>query len=83
MAVRGLAGSVNKVFRADKARLRFGHLEQQNQDLVSFDLTHLSDRIGTEVSGLLGFAMLRMLDIRIDYRDGLVDFSYDPKRWGH
>ncbi|MGC2196019.1 MAG: hypothetical protein WA628_15185, partial [Terriglobales bacterium] len=25
---------------------------------------------------------LRLLDIKIDYRDGLVDFSYDPKRWG-
>jgi len=27
--------------------------------------------------------MLRVLDIKIDYRDALVDFSYDPKRWSH
>jgi hypothetical protein len=25
--------------------------------------------------------MLRLLDIKIDYRDALVDFSYDPKHW--
>jgi predicted aspartyl protease len=81
--VKGISGSVKNVYRADKAVIRFGHLQQENQDLVSFDLTQTSERLGTEVSGLLGFAMLRMLDIKIDYRDGLVDFSYDPKRWNH
>jgi hypothetical protein len=25
---------------------------------------------------------LRVIDMKIDYRDGLVDFSFDPKRWG-
>jgi tetratricopeptide (TPR) repeat protein len=82
MIIRGLSGSVNKIYRADKAVLQFGHLKQENQDLVAFDLTHISDDVGTEISGTLGFAMLRMLDIKIDYRDGLVDFSYDRKRWG-
>ena len=80
--VRGVSGSVKNVYRADKAVIQFGHLRQQNEDLVSFDLTHQSDVIGTEVSGILGFAMLRLLEVKIDYRDGLVDFSYDPKRWG-
>lgn len=80
--IKGLGGSVKKVYRADKALLKFGHLQQENQDLVAFDLSHISNRLGTEVSGMLGFGMLRLLDIKIDYRDGLVDFSYDPKRWG-
>jgi hypothetical protein len=30
------------------------------------------------VSGILGFAMLRMLNIKLDYRDGLVDFEFKP-----
>jgi tetratricopeptide (TPR) repeat protein len=81
--VHGLSGSVKKVYRAEKAILQFGHLRQENQSLVAFDLTHMSDEVGTEISGTLGFVMLRMLDIKIDYRDGLVDFAYDPKRWGH
>ncbi|MGC2198518.1 MAG: aspartyl protease family protein [Terriglobales bacterium] len=80
--VKGISGSVKNVFRADKAVLQFGHLRQVNQDMVAFDLTHMSDDVGTEISGTLGFTTLRFLDIKIDYRDGLVDFTYDPKRWG-
>jgi tetratricopeptide (TPR) repeat protein len=80
--VHGLSGSVKNVYRADKAILQFGHLRQENQDLVAFDLTHMSDHVGTEISGTLGFVVLRFLDVKIDYRDGLVDFAYDPKRWG-
>lgn len=79
--VKGLSGSVKNVYRADKAILQFGHLRQENQDLVAFDLTHISDHVGTEISGTLGFVILRLLDLKIDYRDGLVDFRYDPKRW--
>lgn len=81
MQVTGLSGSVNKVFSANKAVFTFGHLRQENQDIVAFDTTSLSDNAGTEISGFLGFTMLRFLDIKIDYRDALVDFSYDPKRW--
>jgi hypothetical protein len=80
--VHGLSGSVKNVYRADKAVLQFGRLRQENQDLVAFDLTHMSDEVGTEISGTLGFVVLRFLDVKIDYRDGLVDFAYDPKRWG-
>jgi hypothetical protein len=81
MVVKGISGSVKNVYRADKAILQFGHLRQENQDLVAFDMTYFSDHAGTEMSGILGFATLRMLDIKIDYRDGLVNFSYDARRW--
>jgi tetratricopeptide (TPR) repeat protein len=78
--VQGLSGSVKNVYSADKAVIQFGHLRQENQNLLAFDLSHISDGIGTETSGILGFAMLSLLDIKIDYRDGLIDFSYAPKR---
>ena len=80
MIIKGLSGSVKDVYRADKAVIQFGHLRQENQDLVAVDLTNVSEGIGTEASGILGFAMLHFLDIKIDYRDGLIDFSYHPKR---
>jgi hypothetical protein len=54
---------------------------QQNQDIVSLDLSDTSQQIGTEVSGMLGFSTLRRLEVKIDYRDGLVDFSYNPNRF--
>lgn len=78
--VKGVSGLVKNVYNADKAVLIFGHLRQENQDIISFDMTSISDGVGTEVSGGLGFSTLYLLDIKIDYRDGLVDLSYDPNR---
>ncbi len=76
--VKGLSGEVKKVYVADKANLKFAHFKQDRQDLVTFSLDGISNSLGTEVSGMLGFRMLYMLDIKIDYRDGLVDFTYTP-----
>jgi predicted aspartyl protease len=76
--VKGISGSVANVYRAEQATLVFGHFSQKNQNIVSFDLSKISHNTGTEVSGVLGFELLRMLQIKIDYRDGLVDFRYDP-----
>jgi len=77
--VTGLSGKVKKVYSADKAILQFGHLRQENQDLLTFNFDSLSHHVGTEISGTLGFVLLRFLDVKIDYRDNLVDFEYqDP-----
>ena len=77
--VRGLSGAVSTVYRADKATLQFGRYSQENQGIVTLDLSAISKTTGTEISGILGFDMLRILQVKIDYRDGLVDFLYDPK----
>ncbi len=79
--MKGLSGNVSDVYRAQKATLVFGHFAQKNQEIVTFDLSNISSHLGTEVSGMLGFDMLHMLQVKIDYRDGLVDFAYDPSRW--
>jgi tetratricopeptide (TPR) repeat protein len=82
MRVMGLSGDVAKVYRSEDATLIFGHLAQRNQIITTYDLSHVSRSLGTELSGILGFELLRMLQVKIDYRDGLVDFAYDSKRWG-
>ncbi len=79
--IKGLSGTVANVYSADKATLRFSHFSQKNLDIVSFDLSKISKNTGTEVSGILGFQLLHMLQVKIDYRDGLVDFAYDASRW--
>jgi hypothetical protein len=56
------------------------HLVQISPVRSTLDLSTISRHTGTEVSGFLGFAMLRQLELKLDYRDGLVDFEYDPKR---
>jgi hypothetical protein len=77
--VRGISGETNKVYVADKATLRFARLRQPTEDVTVLDLKHLSDSIGTEVSGIIGFTTLRFLDIKIDYRDGLVSMEPRPQ----
>jgi predicted aspartyl protease len=78
--VTGINGTVKHVYSADNIPLQFGNLPQQSRSLISFDLTPVSNGLGTEISGILGFDLLQSLDIKIDYRDALVDFQYQPKR---
>lgn len=80
MKVKGISGEVNKVYSADKATLQFGNIRQPNQDMVTFDLSGISKNLGVEVSGFLGFSTFRQLEMKIDYRDGLVEFLYDPSK---
>jgi hypothetical protein len=79
--IKGISGSVKNVYSANKAVLQFGHLRQENQDMTAIDMSRISQSEGIEVSGFLGFVMLHFLDIKIDYRDALVDFSFDEKRF--
>jgi tetratricopeptide (TPR) repeat protein len=78
--VTGINGTVKNVYSADNIPLQFGNLPRQSRSLLSFDLTPVSNGLGTEISGILGFDLLQSLDIKIDYRDALVDFQYEPKR---
>ena len=76
MIVKGISGTVKDVYSADKAMLQFSHYRQENQDLIAFDLSGVSKATHTEVSGILGFTTLKLFTLKIDYRDGLVDFVY-------
>ena len=78
--IKGLSGNVGRVYRTDQAMLAFGRYQQEGQNIVTLDLSNISAFTGTEVSGILGYDMLRLLEVKIDYRDGLVDFHYDPHR---
>jgi len=79
--IKGLSGSVKKVYETGTVVLEFGSLRQKNEDMVAFDLSNISRDVGTEVSGTLGFAMLNLLKIKLDYRDALVKFEYVPNPW--
>jgi len=49
----------------------FANIRKKNQDIFAFDTKALSDSIGIEQSGILGFKMLRLLDInRLSRRTG-------------
>lgn len=78
--VYGLNGSVDKLFSGDEVTLQFANLSQKVRDIVAFDTEGISRSIGTEISGIIGFPTLRLLEMKIDYRDGLVQFNYDSNR---
>jgi tetratricopeptide (TPR) repeat protein len=77
--VKGMNGSVKKVYVADRVTLDFGHLRQTVPNMVAIDMTNTSLAAGTEVSGTLGMMMLHLLKVRLDYRDALADFQYVQK----
>jgi hypothetical protein len=77
--VRELSGKVKTVYSASNATIQFSNIRQQREDLITIDLANVSDSFGTEISGVLGFAMLWMLDMKIDYRDGLVSFTAETR----
>ena len=77
--VKGLSGKTKRVYSASNATIQFSNVRQQREDLITIDMTHTSDSFGTEISGVLGFAMLWMLDMKIDYRDGLVKFTAESR----
>lgn len=79
-SVKGLSGDVKKTYRADKAMLQFGNIRQPNTDIATFDISGISRSLGVEASGFVGFATFRMVEMKIDYRDGLVTFNYDPNK---
>jgi tetratricopeptide (TPR) repeat protein len=77
--VKGLIEEVKTGFTTGNMLLTFGHFQQRG-DLIVFDMTGISNSVGTEVSGTLGLAMLEHLEIKLDYRDNLVQFRYDADR---
>jgi hypothetical protein len=82
-AVQGLSGDVAKVSFSEAILFQFGGIQQQNNNLVSFDTSGMSRGAGFGISGFLGSTVLRQLTISIDYRDGLIKFDYDPRHGNH
>jgi Aspartyl protease len=81
LRVEGVSGEVKNLARAHKAVLHFGHVAQENRNMWAMDESHISRYCGVEVSGTLGYTALAFMQMDIDYRDGLVNFTYDPKKY--
>jgi predicted aspartyl protease len=80
LTVKGISGNVDKIYTADKITFKFANLSQTIRDVVAFDTPEVSRSIGMDVSGFIGFTALGETTMKIDYRDGLVNFSYDANR---
>lgn len=77
-AVRGSNGQLIPVSTPLKLPVyHFTNNEYPDKTSISFELSPLSRETGTEVSGLLGFGVLRSYYLDINYRDGLAQVLYD------
>jgi predicted aspartyl protease len=78
--VKGISGKVDKVYTADSITFRFANISQKVLDVVAFATPSISKNLNMEVSGFIGYTALAQMTIGIDYRDGLMMFSYDANR---
>jgi len=69
---RGVQGGVDKLSRAETATLIFAGFRQDNSNLLTFDMTKVSDEMGVKHSGILGMPLLGQIKLTIDYRNGSV-----------
>jgi len=70
--IKGASGTASKVYRAYKIKIQSGGYFKEYAALDAVDLSNFSSSVGTTISGLLGFDFLSRMEIRIDYRDGLI-----------
>jgi predicted aspartyl protease len=77
--VRGVGGAVGHVAATGNVKMQFGYLTQYQNGAYAFDMTRISQNAGINFAGFLGASALYTLIIDIDYRDGLVRFTYDRR----
>jgi hypothetical protein len=80
--LRGMGSNFDRTFTAGNVSLAFANLTQNINLIQTFDTSVFSKDTGMDISGLIGNATLHGLTMRIDYRDGLVRLTYDPKKAG-
>ena len=73
----GPGGKVNYV---DDATFDFAHMSQKVVGVNASDTSGQSKAAGAQISGVIGWGILKTLTTHIDYRDGLVKFDYVPNR---
>ena len=76
MHVHGVSGTVKDVFEADKAELQFARFRQSNLGLTAINLNNEPWHQEVRTGGVLGFPLLTLFRLTLDYRNGLVNFDY-------
>jgi tetratricopeptide (TPR) repeat protein len=80
--IRDMNSTFDHSFTAGNVTLTFANLTQNINLIPTFDTLMYSKDTGMDISGLIGNSTLHGMTMRIDYRDGLVKLTYDPKKAG-
>ena len=76
----GARGLLSHVFRVPPVELEFGGKPLVDPAPVALDLRQMSQQIGVEISGVLGYPLLSASNLTINYRDGIVQLGNDSTR---
>ncbi len=76
----GARGLLSHVFRVPPVELDFGGHPIIDRAPVAMDLKQMSQQIGVEISGVLGYSLLSSSTLTINYRDGIVQLANDSPR---
>jgi len=79
IGVDGVAGGKNVPIKrvGDSLTVAFAGNQPPDFALFSFDISAASHTAGLELGGILGYTVLRQFYIDIDYRNGLINLTYD------
>lgn len=80
--IRDANSNVDTAFSPGNIVLSFANFTRNINQVHTFNTSMFSKDVGMDISGLIGNMTLQGLTIRIDYRDGLVKLTYDPKKAG-
>ncbi len=88
IGVNGVAGGGNVPVKlvGDNLSVAFAGNQPPDFTLFSFDISAASHSAGLDIGGIIGYGVLRQFFIDIDYRNGLVNLTYDigfPTRATH
>jgi tetratricopeptide (TPR) repeat protein len=83
MQLTGVNGVVRTVPAVSNVSMLIGPVRQTRRNMLILDTGGITRSAGIEISGIIGFPILRELVLSIDYRDNLVHFTYDPKKGFH
>jgi tetratricopeptide (TPR) repeat protein len=81
--LNGVNGVVRKVPAVGNVSMTFALIKQTRRSMLIVDTGSMSRNVGAEMSGIIGFPILRELVLSIDYRDNLIHVVYDPKKGYH
>ncbi len=71
----GARGLLAQVFRVPPVELEFGGQRIVDSTPVALDLRQMSQQIGIEISGVLGYSLVGSSTLTINYRDGVVQLT--------
>lgn len=64
---KGVNGNISGMDIENVESLDFYGIQLKNQDVLSMDLSHLEEELGTQFCGLLGYEFIKDYDILFDY----------------